>query len=470
MDVREQLDKLRSPDAAVRARAATRLGEMGERAVPAIPLLIDSLRDDALFTKEPIDPAWMSRPRVGDKAAAALAKIGKPAIEPLRLAQKDDDWRVRNRVIHALRQIKDAGVVEPLIAALKDETEGNRREAAAALADIKDFRRVEPLIEVLKNKDDDERLVRSFAATALETVTDPRAIAPLRAALDEVAEDARDSITDALARLGDPQVVTSSIAALKDENLAIRQRAAYLLMEAKDPQAVEPLIAALDDDEPDMRRFVARALGAIADPRAVEPLIELLDQGEYSDISSTKEPIMREQRRFGLAGVLALSGVVTVAVSNAPAADAKAEPAVPAGLIPLKLGEPIRVSVASTPVKLNQRDVHLLSLNKIEFELDKESRLKAKIGTVELWAGLTKLPHVIDYRVHVAIFDEKGRLLGTGSMPHGVHPHSISSLPRTHTDSSSMDFGISLNYAKAKFFALVISERDLSVIDKPGKE
>jgi hypothetical protein len=161
---------------------------------------------------------------------------------------------------------------------------------------------------------------------------------------------------------------------------------------------------------------------------------------------------------------------VAVAVSNAPAADAKAKPAAPTGLIPFTLGKPIRVSVGSTPVKFNQRDVHLLYLNEIEFQLDKESRLKAKIGAVEVWAGLRMLPRVVDYRVHAAIFDEKGRLLGTGSMPHRVHPHSIASAPGIAGGSSSMDFGISLNYANAKFFALVISERDLSVADEPGKE
>jgi len=166
-----------------------------------------------------------------------------------------------------------------------------------------------------------------------------------------------------------------------------------------------------------------------------------------------------------------------MADSNAPAADAKAEPAglarlIPVklgermGLIPLKLGEKIRVSVGSTPVKFNQRDVHLLYLGEIEFQLDKESRLKAKIGTAELWAGLTKLPRVIDYRVHAAIFDEKRQLSGTASIPHRVHPHSIVSAPGMGGGSSSMDFGISLTYAKAKFFALVISERDLSSVDK----
>jgi len=174
--------------------------------------------------------------------------------------------------------------------------------------------------------------------------------------------------------------------------------------------------------------------------------------------------------------VLALSGLIAMADSNAPAADAKAEPAVPAELIPLKLGESIRLSIGSTPVKLNQQDVPLLSLYRIEFQLDKESRLKAKIATSKIWPGLYKLPRVIDYRAHAAVFDEKGQLLGTASMTRRVHPHLISSAPRGTINSptapfdSSMDFGVSLNYAKAKFFALVISERDLSVVHKPVPE
>jgi len=48
-EIREQIEKLYSSDASVRLVAAERLGRMGERAIPAIPFLIEILGDDTVL-------------------------------------------------------------------------------------------------------------------------------------------------------------------------------------------------------------------------------------------------------------------------------------------------------------------------------------------------------------------------------------------------------------------------------------
>ena len=57
-------------------------------------------------------------------AAAALGKIGTPAVEPLIAALKDNDSGVRRYAAAALGKIKDARAVEPLIDALRDVDSG----------------------------------------------------------------------------------------------------------------------------------------------------------------------------------------------------------------------------------------------------------------------------------------------------------------------------------------------------------
>jgi len=71
-------------------------------------------------------------------AAAALVKIGEPAVEPLIQALKDEDDTARELAAAALANIGDTRAVEPLIQALKtDKNKEVREDVKKALEKLK---------------------------------------------------------------------------------------------------------------------------------------------------------------------------------------------------------------------------------------------------------------------------------------------------------------------------------------------
>ncbi|HHT9120077.1 MAG TPA: HEAT repeat domain-containing protein [Candidatus Hypogeohydataceae bacterium YC41] len=208
-DVRAQIERLYSSDPVERGYGAHELGEMGTRAVPAIPYLVQIIEDNSSLQWNP-EGGYTSP---GVEAVRALGKIGGPAIEPLIATLKNTDVYVRREAAETLGKSKDSRAVEPLVATLKDKDEdwAVRRKAAEALGKIKDSRAVEPLIDAFR----DERVEREA--------------------------------TFSLAEIGKP-AVEPLIATLKDGDSHVRQNAAEALGRIKDTSAVEPLIAALKQD------------------------------------------------------------------------------------------------------------------------------------------------------------------------------------------------------------------------------
>jgi HEAT repeat protein len=278
-DVKEQIEMLYSHNAIERGHAAHCLGRMKEKAVPAIPFLIEILDNE---TKLQWQKQWEGMKIPGRatspsrEAADALGKIGEPAVEPLIEALKDKDPTVRKRVAEALMKIGDARAVMPLNAALKDEDAGVRTRAAIALTMAGHTSEVEldPLIDGLK--DENEFFIPfhipAKAAEALIKIGDTRAVEPLIGVLNKDSIDLRFKAAEALGKIGDARAVEPLIEALKDKQPTVRKRAAESLGEIRDTRAVEPLIDALKDKW--IRCQAAEALGEIGDTRAVEPLIE----------------------------------------------------------------------------------------------------------------------------------------------------------------------------------------------------
>ena len=97
--------------------AAEALGRRGEGAVLLIaPLLRSSHRE----------VQW--------RAAAALVRIGSPAVETLMVGAGDPDWRVRIPAIWALERVGDERAVAPLMQNLQGRNECFRWMATAALS------------------------------------------------------------------------------------------------------------------------------------------------------------------------------------------------------------------------------------------------------------------------------------------------------------------------------------------------
>ncbi len=238
--LRQRIENLYSYDALKRGRAAYELGQLGSRAAPAIPYLMDILHDDARlewrYSITGLDDQ-RSPTTPGMEAAKALGAIGDAAVEPLIAALNHRERRVRMRAAETLAVTGDVRAVEPLIAVLKHRDPRERMRAASALGAIGDVRAIDPLIaalEVVPPVYQKDPLVAKKAAEALGAIGDPRAVDPLIAALEKRdfwsrvrgQNTIREGAASALGVIGDARAVEPLIAALENEEVKVRFRAA----------------------------------------------------------------------------------------------------------------------------------------------------------------------------------------------------------------------------------------------------
>lgn len=264
-DVRSEIERLYTKDA---ADAALNLGEMGENAAPAIPFLIGLLhrnnglmgvergkvklflRDDFTFMMTR-DKAYVWGAQAF-AAADALVKIGPSSIESLGKALRHEKPAVVSMAAYALAMMKGPAALELLLGVLEDENFSARAEVAEYAGYSRDPRVVSILIGFSESEDPK---MRSASAKALGTTKDARA-------------------------------VDSLLAALLDDHHEVRKAAVLSLKRMKNPRSVEPLIRALKDEDKSVRNYSCQALGAIKDSRAIEPLIDVLSNDANSLVKS----------------------------------------------------------------------------------------------------------------------------------------------------------------------------------------
>lgn len=216
-DVRQQIERLYSPDPLERAFAARALGQMKTQAAPAIPFLMGMLDDEAR-PRLPLEAVAYPGP-IGLRAARALGRIGEPALPSLMKAVlNDEDRTVRERAAAGIGLMirrfaamadpepqKVSAIVRALIIALKDEHSTTRVRAADGFRYIDDTRAIDPLIEALK---DQSAEVRAAAVTALgrrsampghsKLVAKPRGLQALIGALDDQEAEVQHAALRAL--------------------------------------------------------------------------------------------------------------------------------------------------------------------------------------------------------------------------------------------------------------------------------
>jgi HEAT repeat protein len=191
-DVSKQIKKLQSKDPYTRVRATYALGDMGYRAAPAVPFLINALGDNEVgksLADKLFGILFLGGGGCGVSTAAMnnLVRIGSPAVDPLIGALRHPNSRIRYHAASALGSIALGGIkahnaVPPLIEALHDENSQVKNFAARSLGYIDDQQAVEPLIHALR---DEDMGVRGDAASALGKLKTKRAIRPLLAMLKE---------------------------------------------------------------------------------------------------------------------------------------------------------------------------------------------------------------------------------------------------------------------------------------------
>lgn len=165
-----------------------------------------------------------------------------------------------------------------------------------------------------------------------------------------------------------------------------------------------------------------------------------------------------------LAAIMAVMSLPSTVYTKETSDNTQQRQVAPTKLIPFELDKSIGISIHSSLVKSNQKEVCLLNLSKIDFHLDTNSRLTTKLAVAST-NGWTDLPAIVTYIIHLAVFDEKGKLLGTASASCKLYPSSIASARMAYGFHVSLDFGTSLNYDKAKYFVLAISEPEIKKRD-----
>ena len=154
------VDALYGEEAAGRAYAAQRLGQLGPAAVDAVPFLVDALDDP--------------NREVRAQAAEALGALGdREAVEPLiaRIADRDGDWSARAAAARALGRLGDRRAVEPLVSVLNDMNAHVRHMAVISLGQIGDAAARDALQAAAKA--DSDAAIRFAAIQALQGLEMP---------------------------------------------------------------------------------------------------------------------------------------------------------------------------------------------------------------------------------------------------------------------------------------------------------
>lgn len=287
--------------AIIRGNAALLLVEVQPEAAvrPLLPLLEDSHFEiqkmaayllGTLKAEAAVEPliALLEEGRViREAASAALAAIGRPALEPLMEALGHPDENIGRAAGSALVQMGRESI-PVLIAALESENPDKRAQAASALGDLNDASAVASLVKAYK---DPEAGVRNNVVYALSKIAHPAAFETLMKALEDPNVYSRAHAAWGLGFIGDERAVPALIARLDDYD--IRNALIGALVKIGKP-AVEPLIQSLFHrsnrryDVFSRRGRAIEALGEIKDERAVLPLIQIMESGKGDPIKAAR--------------------------------------------------------------------------------------------------------------------------------------------------------------------------------------
>jgi HEAT repeat protein len=281
------------PSAAKHAEDA--LVHLGEAAIPPLMRLLREEGVNRVLRRDLI-------PRV-------LARVGKPAVEPLidSLASKDpsvrygalfalsivrdlrafdpsaralrdEDADVRSAAAHTVGALGDPRAAGPLVQALGDDDREVRGSAALALGELRAQEAVDPLLEVLGNRTEYPS-VRAYAARALGSLGAARAAQFLVDALSSDDPWVTDSARDALIALG-TAAIDNLMKGLSERERGVpaREVIAYILLKLRDPRAIGTITTILKDQGEDtrLRASIAAWLGRLGVAAAADSLIAVV--------------------------------------------------------------------------------------------------------------------------------------------------------------------------------------------------
>jgi HEAT repeat protein len=309
----------------VRVRALVALGELGEAAFSALPIVREALSDEDDSAEQAAVEALVrigganvlpdllslcdaQRPHMRLLAARALGQLGKSALPGACTLAKlvlDRDEAVSMEAAHALARAGElsAEAVPLLEAGLTQEDNILRKRVARAIGEMGPVAR--PLAPALTRALDDENDgVRAEATEALGKLGEavPEAIARLTAALQDEDNWVTALAAEALGKLGGADhTSTSALAsALTHPTPEVRANAARSLgqLGGAAAPAIPALIRAAADRDPGVRQAAVRALGQTR--RIVRGVQHALEAALKDELPSVRAAAVASLRGLGL--------------------------------------------------------------------------------------------------------------------------------------------------------------------------
>ncbi|MEN6554085.1 MAG: HEAT repeat domain-containing protein [Methanobacterium sp.] len=185
--------------------------------------------------------------------------LGDKSVDPLIIALKDDNNKIRKNSTIALGKLKNIKAIQPLINSLKDVDPDVRLCSADSLSNMGEII-LDPLINALNDKNDNLRL---NAVDIISKIEDDAIIEPLISLLDDKNIFIRIKSIQTLGVVGNSTVVNYLIPCLKDKNYIVRSSTAEALGDLGNEDVIKYLAKVLEDDSFVVRDFAKAAIQKI---------------------------------------------------------------------------------------------------------------------------------------------------------------------------------------------------------------
>ena len=274
---------IRDKSADVRLRAARALSVCdNQEAYDALMVLMYDVKDEVAnmaarsLAKHPAgnlsaliklfaDNSWKIRSR----SASAVTKMGKTAVEALKIAIEDKDANVRFWSITCLGHLRDRNNTNLLLGRLHDSDTGVRVAALRALREIGDPNIASKLFEALSQPSEQVRdlvyeILKDFGTHSIPYLMD---------SLSNEYWMGRSLAAQALTDMGN-EAVTPLVDALKCDDKERRFWSIKILGKMHERSAYNEILRFLADPDPEIRMAALEALGDYEDPEAIGHIVK----------------------------------------------------------------------------------------------------------------------------------------------------------------------------------------------------